>query len=162
MTRGTLRRPRFSKKGLPMKVTHARTRLLRTPADNPLVVGLDQPGTREFVTLELTTDDGVEGVGVTFFGAALTPALRSAVDSLVALVIGEDPMRIEAIVDKLRRAASGAGPGGLFTQALSAIDVALWDIKGKALDQTINALVGGARDRVDTYASGALMRPHPT
>ena len=37
-----------------MKVTHARSRLLSTPADNPLVVGLDQPGTREFVTLELT------------------------------------------------------------------------------------------------------------
>jgi L-alanine-DL-glutamate epimerase-like enolase superfamily enzyme len=111
-----------------MKVTHARSRLLSTPADNPLVVGLDQPGTREFVTLELTTDDGIEGVGVTFFGANLTKALKAAVDSLAELVIGEDPLRIEAIVDKLRRAASGAGPGGLFTQALSAIDVALWDI----------------------------------
>ena len=145
-----------------MKVTHARSRILQTPADNPLVVGLDQPGTREFVTIELTTDDGVEGVGVTFFGANLTKALRSAVDSLAELVIGEDPMHIEAIVDRLRRAASGAGPGGLFTQALSAIDIALWDIKGKALNQTINALVGGARDRANTYASGALMRPHPT
>src|SRR2546423_368277 len=73
-----------------MKVTHARSRLLSTPADNPLVVGLDQAGTREFVTLELTTDDGVEGIGITFFGAALTPALKSAVDSFAELVIGED------------------------------------------------------------------------
>jgi hypothetical protein len=144
-----------------MKVTHARTRLLSTPADNPLVVGLDQPGTREFVTLELTTDEGVEGIGITFFGAALTLALKSAVDSLAELVIGEDPMRVEAIVAKLRRAASGAGPGGIFTLALAAVDLALWDIKGKALGQTLNAMAGGARDRVDTYASGALMRPHP-
>jgi L-alanine-DL-glutamate epimerase-like enolase superfamily enzyme len=144
-----------------MKVTHARTRLLSTPADNPLVVGLDQPGTREFVTLELNTDEGVEGIGVTFFGAALTPALKSAVDTFAELVIGEDPMRVEAVVAKLRRAASGAGPGGIFTLALSAVDLALWDIKGKALGQTLNAMAGGARDRVDTYASGALMRPHP-
>src|SRR4051812_26447079 len=90
--------PRCNKKGRPMKVTHARTRISSTPADNPLVVGLDQPGTREFVTLELTTDDGVEGIGLTFFGAALTPALKSAVDSLAELVIGEDPLRVEAIV----------------------------------------------------------------
>jgi L-alanine-DL-glutamate epimerase-like enolase superfamily enzyme len=144
-----------------MKVTHARSRLLRTPADNPLVVGLDQPGTREFVTIELATDEGVEGIGITFFGAALTPALHSAVDSLAEQVIGEDPMRVEAVVAKLRRAASGAGPGGIFTLALSAIDLALWDIKGKALGQSLNAMAGGARDRVNTYASGALMRPHP-
>src|SRR5690242_13154728 len=124
-----------------MKVTHARTRILSTPADNPLVVGLDQPGTREFVTLELTTDDGIEGVGVTFFGANLTKALRVAVDSLCELVIGEDPMRVEAIVGKIRRATSSAGPAGIFTLALSAIDMALWDIKGKALNLTLNAMV---------------------
>jgi L-talarate/galactarate dehydratase len=45
---------------------------------------------------------------------------------------------------------------------LSAIDIALWDIKGKALGQSVHALLGGYRDRAPTYASGALMRPHPT
>jgi L-alanine-DL-glutamate epimerase-like enolase superfamily enzyme len=145
-----------------MKVTHVTTRVLRTPADNPLVVGLPEPrDTREFVTVELGTDQGIEGLGVTFFGAALTPALKAAVDALGQLVQGEDPMRVEAVAAKLRQAAGTAGPGGVFTLALSAIDTALWDIKGKALGQPVAALLGGHRERVPTYASGALMRPHP-
>ena len=142
-----------------MKLTRSTTRVLSTPADNPLVVGVPQPGTREFVTLELDTDEGIQGIGITFFGGPLTPALREAVDNMCELIIGEDPMSVEAVVDKLRLAASGAGPEGIFTLALSAIDMALWDIKGKALDQSVCSLLGGYRDRAPTYASGALMRP---
>src|SRR5687768_13926782 len=114
-----------------MKITHVTTRVLSTPADNPLVVGLAAPTeTREFVTLELGTDQGLVGIGLTFFGGALTPALKAAVDALGRLVIGEDPARVEAIVAKLRRAAGSAGPGGIFTLALSAIDIACWDLRG--------------------------------
>jgi L-alanine-DL-glutamate epimerase-like enolase superfamily enzyme len=117
---------------------------------------------RQFVTLELGTDEGIEGIGITFFGGPLTRALREAVEGLGSLIIGDDPIRVEAIADKLWRAASGSGPGGIFTLALSAIDIALWDIKGKALGLPVSTLLGGHRDRVPTYASGALMRPMPT
>ena len=145
-----------------MKITHVTTRILRTPADNPLVVGLPAPtDTREFVTLELGTDQGLTGIGLTFFGGALTPALKAAVDGLAGLLIGDDPMQTEAIAAKARRAAGGSGPGGVFTLALSAIDIACWDLKGKALGRSVAALLGGLRARVPTYASGALMRPHP-
>jgi L-alanine-DL-glutamate epimerase-like enolase superfamily enzyme len=145
-----------------MKITHVTTRVLRTPADNPLVVGLPAPtDTREFVTLELGTDQGAVGLGLTFFGGALTPALKTAVDELARLTVGEDPTQVEAITAKLRRAAGSAGPGGIFTLALSAVDIACWDLKGKAIGQSLCALLGGLRDRVATYASGALMRPHP-
>ncbi len=145
-----------------MKVTQVKTRVLQTPAENPLVVGLPPSGdTREFVTLELATDEGIEGIGLTFFGGPLTAALKEAVEGLGALVIGEDPMRVEAIGAKLRQAASGSGPGGIFSLALAPIDIALWDIKGKALNQPLCTLLGGYRDRVPTYASGALMRPMP-
>jgi L-alanine-DL-glutamate epimerase-like enolase superfamily enzyme len=145
-----------------MKISHVTTRVLRTPADNPLVVGLaSSTDTREFVTLELGTDEGVVGLGLTFFGGALTPALKAAVESLAQLTVGEDPTQTEAIAAKLRRAAGGAGPGGIFTLALSAIDIACWDIMGKAAGRSVCALLGGLRDRVPTYASGALMRPHP-
>jgi L-alanine-DL-glutamate epimerase-like enolase superfamily enzyme len=145
-----------------MKITHVTTRVLSTPADNPLVVGLPAPkDTREFVTLELGTDQGLTGIGVTFFGGAITPALRSAVDSLARLAVGDDPTEVEAIAAKLKRAAGNAGPGGVFTLALSAIDTACWDLKGKAVGQSVCALLGGLRDRAPTYASGALMRPHP-
>jgi L-alanine-DL-glutamate epimerase-like enolase superfamily enzyme len=145
-----------------MKITHATTRVLRTPADNPLIVGLPAPtDTREFVTLELGTDQGLVGLGLTFFGGALTPALKAAVDALASLVVGDDPTQVEAITAKCRRAAGGAGPGGIFTLALSALDIACWDLKGKAQGRSVCALLGGLRDRVPTYASGALMRPHP-
>src|SRR5919106_3596726 len=145
-----------------MKITHVTTRVLRTPADNPLVVGLPAPtDTREFVTLELGTDEGLVGLGLTFFGGALTPALKAAVDSLAGLVVGDDPTLVEAITAKCRRAAGGSGPGGVFALALSAVDIACWDLKGKAQGRSVGALLGGLRDRVPTYASGALMRPHP-
>ncbi len=146
-----------------MHVTHVTTRVLRTPADNPLVVGLPVgDATREFVTLELGTDAGLTGIGLTFFGGPLTKALQEAIEALGALVVGENPLYVERIVDKLRAAASGAGPGGIFTLAMAAIDLALWDLKGKALDQPVHALLGGYRDRAPTYASGALMRDFPT
>jgi len=145
-----------------MKVTHVTTRVLRTPADNPLVVGLPAPtDTREFVTLELGTDQGLVGIGLTFFGGALTPALRAAVEGLAGLIVGDDPTQVEAVTAKCRRAAGSSGPGGIFTLALSAVDIACWDLKGKALGRSVCALLGGLRDRVPTYASGALMRPHP-
>src|SRR5213592_4850024 len=84
--------------GASMKITHVTTRVLRTPADNPLVVGLPVPtDTREFVTLELGTDQGLVGVGLTFFGGALTAALKVAVDTLVGLIVGDDPTQTEAI-----------------------------------------------------------------
>jgi L-talarate/galactarate dehydratase len=144
-----------------MKITHVTTRVLRTPADNPLVVGLPAPtDTREFVTLELGTDQGLVGIGLTFFGGALTPALRAAVDGLANLIVGDDPTQVEAITAKCRRAAGSSGPGGIFTLALSAVDIACWDLKGKALGRSVCALLGGLRERVPTYASGALMRPH--
>ena len=143
-----------------MIVTQAKTMVLRTPADNPLVVGVPVGGaTRDFITLELDTNEGIQGIGLTFFGGPLTAALKEAVDALCQLVIGEDPMLVESIVGKLRQAASGAGPGGIFTLALSPIDMALWDIKGKALGQSVCSLLGGYRDRAPTYASGALIRP---
>src|SRR5919109_1433436 len=148
--------------GAKMKITHVTTRVLRTPADNPLVIGLPAPtDTREFVTLALGTDQGLIGVGVTFFGGALTPALKAAVDALAGLLIGDDPSETEAIAAKLRRAAGSSGPGGIFTLALSAIDIACWDLRGKTLGRSVHALLGGLRDRVATYASGALMRGHP-
>ena len=77
------------------------------------------------------------------------------------MCIGEDPHRVEAIIAKLRAAAGGSGPGGMFTLALAAIDIALWDIRGKALGLPIWKLLGGYRSRVPAYASGALRRGLP-
>ena len=144
-----------------MQITGATTHILQTPADNPLVIGIPQPGTREFVTLELHTDAGITGVGLTFFGGPLVKSLRQAVDDLanLAAAAAANPMYPEAVWGHLMDSCASAGPEGILSLALAAIDIAVWDIKGKALGQTVCALLGGYRDRAPTYASGALMRP---
>jgi L-alanine-DL-glutamate epimerase-like enolase superfamily enzyme len=145
-----------------MKITGFSSHIVRTPADNPLVVGLpERNDTREFVTLELRTDEGLTGVGLTFFGGALTGALKAAVDALADLAVGEDPTRVEALAAKAQAAAGSAGPGGIYMLALSAVDIACWDLRGKAEGKSVAQLLGGLRDRVPTYASGALLRQHP-
>jgi L-alanine-DL-glutamate epimerase-like enolase superfamily enzyme len=144
-----------------VKITNVTTHMVSTPADSPLVFNRPTNETLEFVTLELGTDEGLVGVGVTYFGGALTAALKVAVGDLGQLLVGDDPTRVEAVADKLRRAAGSAGPGGIFTLALSAIDLACWDLKGKAAGKSLCELLGGLRDRVPTYASGALVRAYP-
>src|SRR5438552_2529484 len=142
-----------------MKLASLETGIVLLPNDEPLAGFSENPNAKNpIVWLKLRTDDGVEGLGVSYFGGALTRTLRHAVDELGALVIGEDPLRVEAIATKLRAAAVSAGPAGIFLMALSAIDVALWDIKGKALSLPLWKLLGGGRDRIATYASGALRR----
>src|ERR1700758_4044749 len=142
-----------------MKITGVRANIVALPADEPLAGAAENPnGTRPIVTLELETDKGIVGVGVTYFGGGLTGTLKSAVDELGALAIGEDPLRVEAGAAQLRAAAGSAGPGGIFNLAISALDMSFWDIRGKALNLPLWKLLGGARERVPTYASGALMR----
>lgn len=143
-----------------MKITAIRTDILHIPEDDPLAdMPEDADRRRPIVTLRMQTDQGVEGIGITFYGGAMTGSLRAAVDELGALTVGEDPLRIEAILRKLRAAAGDScGPAGVFLLALSAIDIALWDLKGKILNQPLWKLLGGARNRVNTYASGSLRR----
>ncbi len=145
-----------------MKITTIESQIVRVPADEPLAGGPAVAGaTRDFVALTIRTDEGVEGIGISFFGGALMGALKTAIDTLGALTVGEDPLDIEAFVGKLRAAAGMSGPGGIFTLALAAIDIALWDIKGKVFNLPLSRLLGGYRQRVPTYASGALMRHFP-
>src|SRR5216683_8302253 len=142
-----------------MKISRIRSQILVLPQQDPLANTPEDPNAaRPIVIVRLDTDDGIEGIGVTFYGGAMTASLKRAVDDLGALTIGEDPLRVEAIIAKLRAAAGGSGPAGMFTLALAAIDIALWDIRGEALNQPLWKLLGGARQRVPAYASGALRR----
>jgi L-talarate/galactarate dehydratase len=142
-----------------MKISHLHSQILVLPEADPLTNSPENPNAaRPIVILRIGTDDGIEGIAVTFYGGAMTRGLKAAVDDLGALTIGEDPLRLEGIIAKLRTAAGGSGPGGMFTLALAALDIALWDIRGKALNQPLWKLLGGARERIPTYASGSLRR----
>jgi L-alanine-DL-glutamate epimerase-like enolase superfamily enzyme len=146
-----------------MKIQQIDTRLVRLPLEEPLVNAPPMPGMmREFVTVQIRTDDGVEGIGVTAFGGKLIRTVKLAVEELGELIKGDDPIDVDAIRQKLKLASSNCGPGGVVTLALTAIDIALWDIKAKALGLPLARLLGGLRDRVPAYASGALVRTSPT
>lgn len=107
-------------------------------------------GHRNFLFVVVDTDEGIYGVGE----AGLTGrelAVIGAIDHFKQLLIGEDPFRIEHIWQILFR-------GGFFpaqrilTSAMAAIDIALWDIKGKALNVPVYELLGGrVRDKVVCY-----------
>lgn len=142
-----------------MKIAKVLSQIVQLPADEPLADGPQVAGAkRDFVVVKLATADGIEGIGVTFFGGAMTRALKQAVDDLGALVVGEDPTQVERVAEKCRQAAGGSDRGGVFNLAISAIDTALWDIRAKALGVPLAKLLGGFRDTVPAYASGALMR----
>lgn len=145
-----------------MKIKTIRSQVVRVPLDEPLAGGPPYARSHnQFVILRVETEDGVEGIGVSFFGGALSPTLKHAVDQLGEIIIGDDPLRIEALTQKLRTAAASAGPGGIVALAIAGIDMALWDIKGKYLGQSLGFMLGGLRDRVPAYASGALVRAYP-
>jgi L-alanine-DL-glutamate epimerase-like enolase superfamily enzyme len=109
--------------------------------------------------LRLQTDDGVEGVGIALsLGGGLTRALALALEELAERIVGDDATRIEQIATKLRRHAGPFASSGVFLSAISAIDCALWDIKGKSAGQPLWRLLGGVRQRVPAYASGQLHR----
>ena len=75
-----------------MKITRTETTILRIPEDDPLADMPEESGRlRPIVILRIQTDAGIEGIGLTFYGGALTGTLRTAVDELGALLIGEDP-----------------------------------------------------------------------
>ncbi|MBV9198213.1 MAG: hypothetical protein JOY83_00465, partial [Alphaproteobacteria bacterium] len=75
-----------------MKISGIRSQIVVLPADEPLADAAENPNaTRPIVTLQVETDEGVIGVGVTYFGGELTGALRGAVDELGALIVGDDP-----------------------------------------------------------------------
>jgi len=144
-----------------MKISQVHTQIVNVPEAQSLAgLPLQPPVVRPFVTLRLETDEGIDGIAVsfTFYSTAMTNALRSAVHDLASLSIGENPLVPGPILEKLRAAAGGSGPGGIFMLAFSAIDIALWDIRGKALNQPLWKLLGGGRQQVPAYASGTLQR----
>ena len=114
-----------------------------------------------FVTLRLRTDDGIEGIGYAGFASGvMLKALKEAVDGLAEQAVGSDPMMVEEIGTRLLAIGGSGAPAGLVTRSVSAIDVALWDIRGKALGQPVYRLLGGFSDCVPTYASGHLWRTY--
>jgi L-alanine-DL-glutamate epimerase-like enolase superfamily enzyme len=118
------------------------------------------PGTH--IVLRLKTDQGVEGISyVSRVNAQNMRPLKLLIEAMVESLIGQDATNTEAIYEKLHHPYLGAPVSGLELRAASAIDVAVWDLKGKALGQPVYKLMGGFRDRVPVSANWKLM-PGPS
>ena len=111
---------------------------------------------RHWTFVRIDTDEGISGWGEATnsprHGSFLT---AQAVLAMKEALVGEDPVNIEPLWHKLYRRYTYMGSRGLPTSAISGIDIALWDIKGKALGKPIYDLLGGSfRDEVRLYANG--------
>lgn len=108
------------------------------------------------IFLRINTDEGISGFGE--IGLAYSDAINAAFGicrDFSQIIIGMDPMKTEKIWDVLHRSTFwGQGGGTVIFAGISAIDIALWDIKGKALNVPVYQLLGGkTNDRLRTYAS---------
>jgi galactonate dehydratase len=113
------------------------------------------PGTRyPWVFLRLDTDTGLHGIGQVSSGPN-SAAVAGAATGLAPLLVGEDPRRIEHLWYKLYASFNSVGSLGLVSALISGVDIALWDLKGKALDLPVYELLGGRfRDRLLLYSNG--------
>jgi len=107
----------------------------------------------EFLFIEVTTDEGVSGWGeITTTTKLANRALCSMLRQIGTSLIGEDPSKIEYLWHKTFRSYTYMGSRGAAVECVSAIDIALWDIRGKVLGQPIYELLGGAvRDEIALY-----------
>lgn len=104
------------------------------------------------VGVKVTAEDGTWGLGTTSHGRAVAAIVD---DHVAPLLTGEDCMAVEKCWDMMFRASKGYSTIGLTSYAMSAVDLALWDLKGKLLGQPVYALLGGpVRDRTFAYATG--------
>jgi L-rhamnonate dehydratase len=100
----------------------------------------------------VTASDGTWGLGMTRYGSPVIDVIN---EHLGPLLVDEPAMATERLWDMMARMVSPYGPSGLAMYAISAIDLALWDLKGKLLRQPVHALIGGpARQAIPCYATG--------
>lgn len=138
-----------------MKITNVRVRCFRIPLRETLVSAKFRLTHRELVTVEIECDGDVTGIGwSTTPAVGAAAASRLAIEHMVPEIIGADPRNHEALWNRLWEKCHYAGPGGITTLAMSSIDIALWDIKGKLAGEPLHRLLGGSRERIGVYASG--------
>ncbi len=144
-----------------MKITQIKTFLMHAGAPNLKAWAADGSfgtqvfsktltGTRNWLFVKIVTDAGITGIGEC---SGWPRVIDAAVRDLATLLVGEDPTHIERLWQKMQIAIMGHGMTGVVgAGAMTGIDMALWDIKGKALGVPVWNLLGGKiRDRIRIY-----------
>lgn len=141
-----------------MRVIDLKTIPLSIPMERPFV-SINPRDRINPIIVQLFTDDGAEGIGLVFtWNDRQIASLIATIEDLKEVVMGQNVLRHEEAWQKLWRATRFMGHTGYVISAFSAIDMALWDLKAKALGVPVAHLLGGYRDEVPVYASHKLFR----
>ncbi|MCY1224026.1 L-talarate/galactarate dehydratase [compost metagenome] len=145
-----IRHVKLSTAGLPLAVPIS---------DAKVFTGRQKPMTEVvFLFAEITTEQGHSGIGFSYSKRAGGPAQYAHAKEVAEGIIGEDPNDIGKIYTKLLWAGASVGRSGVATQALAAIDIALYDLKAKRAGLPLAKLLGSYRDSVQTYnTSGGFL-----
>lgn len=134
-----------------MKIERVQARALHVPLEIDLC-GVQRTHAMKVCVVQIDTDDGRTGWGLS--GITDPVVAAAAVNSTAAPeLIGEDPCNTERLWEKMYWSMVPRGQTGVAVHAISAVDIALWDLKGQKLGEPIWRLLGGARSRVPVYAT---------
>jgi len=140
-----------------MKIAELNIHVLSAPLDEPFAFSQGYAVNRATMIVEIVTDDGIIGWGESLCHGLQPPQVAASIveHSLKPLLIGADPTDVEVLWDKMYNHTRPYGQVGAVVNAMSAVDIALWDILGKFYHQPIYKLLGGAhRIKVKPYATG--------
>lgn len=140
-----------------MKITGVRVHVLSTELERPFFFSQGWVRRRSATLVEVSTDTGLTGWGEAFAQGLEAPQIAAAAieTALKPLVLGEDPRDHEVLWHRMYHTTRDYGRKGTIVAAISAIDVALWDLVGKHYGVPVYQLLGGAfRKRVQAYATG--------
>ncbi|MDP6343467.1 MAG: mandelate racemase/muconate lactonizing enzyme family protein [Alphaproteobacteria bacterium] len=140
-----------------MKVTGMRTIRVKVPFDQPIRTSIHHIDSIACVLLYLDSDAGITGEGLVWaLGEGRLAVLDEMIHSLADRVVGQDPHRHAGIWGEMWREVNFYGHKGITLFGIGAIDMALWDMVGKAHGLSVCRLLGQSRERVRAYHSGGL------
>jgi len=143
-----------------MKITRIQSHVLQYDLPEELGYSQQYYARRTAHLVEVSTDEGITGWGECFGPGPIAVANKGIVEGVIApMVIGMNPMDRDVIWHKVYNLMRDHGQKGMPMQALSGVDVALWDIAGKVMGQPIHNLLGGAhRSKVPAYGYGMMLK----
>lgn len=129
-----------------------KTTVYRIPTDSPESDGTLEWDATVLVLVEVTSA-GVTGIGYTYGDTATAQIIK---EKLIPIVSGRDPFDIPSLWHDMLAAVRNTGRPGIASMAIAAVDVALWDLKARMLEQPLVKLLGLTRGRIPVYGSGGF------
>lgn len=146
--------------GVTVKITQITAQTVSVPIERPTAIATRSLGSREYVLVSVHTDEGLDGTGFTYAGTVGGVATQAFISSALApLLQGQDAQLIARHWANMYQEVLLTGRRGAALRAISAVDIALWDLLGKAASLPLARLLGGYADEVPAYASGGYYRP---